>query len=254
MLFNNQRFSCRHPVELVLLRAPEDGHHQPRPADAHQRGDHTPFRLGERAQWGLEASRCWVDNCLQEHFWLLTVRQKCGVLIFSLHPVFRILLTLIWFKIKDRISFVFAQISPFQWPQQQCLEVFACYALSCCRAVSVGLCGGVSMKSRLFIQVRAVHWYKEVYNTMESHPGKVICQAKYKKSILQCKLCHFYWQSPSFCWLYCDQWAASTNFGYLLCFPWWFCFYVSEKCFQWTFLLVLGLLLSKGIVLQMPGK
>lgn len=156
MLFNNQRFSCRHPVELVLLRAPEDGHHQPRPADAHQRGDHTPFRLGERAQWGLEASRCRVDNCLQEHFWLLTVRQKCGVLIFSLHPVFRILLTLIWFKIKDRISFIFAQISPFQWPQQQCLEAFACYTLSCCRAVSVRLCGGVSMKSRLFIQVRGV--------------------------------------------------------------------------------------------------
>lgn len=37
-------------MELVFLRAPEDGHHQPRPADAHQRGDHTPLGLGERAQ------------------------------------------------------------------------------------------------------------------------------------------------------------------------------------------------------------
>lgn len=83
-------------MELVFLRAPEDGHHQPRPADAHQRGDHTPLGLGERAQRGLKASRCRVDNCLQEHFWLFTVRQSWEIFLgCSPHPVLRIFLILL---------------------------------------------------------------------------------------------------------------------------------------------------------------
>lgn len=44
-------------MEFILLRAPEDGHHQPWSADPDQRGDHPPLGLGERAQRGLEAPR-----------------------------------------------------------------------------------------------------------------------------------------------------------------------------------------------------
>lgn len=59
--------SCRNLVEPVLLRASEDGDHQPRPADHDQRGHHPSLRLGARAQRGLQAPRCRVDHRLQEH-------------------------------------------------------------------------------------------------------------------------------------------------------------------------------------------
>lgn len=51
-------------MESVVLRAPEDGDHQPRPADHDQRGHHPALRLGARAQRGLEATRCRVDHRL----------------------------------------------------------------------------------------------------------------------------------------------------------------------------------------------
>lgn len=63
-------------MEFVLLRAPEDGDHQPRAADADQRGDHPALGLGERAQRGLQAARRRVDNGLQEHLWLPEVRHS----------------------------------------------------------------------------------------------------------------------------------------------------------------------------------
>lgn len=57
----------RNPVEPVILRTPEDGDHQPRPADHDQRGHHPPLGVGARAKRGLEAPRCRVDHRLQEH-------------------------------------------------------------------------------------------------------------------------------------------------------------------------------------------
>lgn len=58
---------CRNAVESVLLRTPEDGDHQPRPADHDQRGHHPPLGVGARAERGLEAPRRRVDHRLQEH-------------------------------------------------------------------------------------------------------------------------------------------------------------------------------------------
>lgn len=63
-------------MEFILLRAPEDGDHQPRSADADQRGDHPSLGLGERAQRGLEAARRRVDDGLQEHLGLPAVRDS----------------------------------------------------------------------------------------------------------------------------------------------------------------------------------
>lgn len=54
-------------MEPVILRTPEDGDHQPRPADHDQRGHHPPLGVGARAKRGLEAPRCRVDHRLQEH-------------------------------------------------------------------------------------------------------------------------------------------------------------------------------------------
>lgn len=71
----------RNPVEPVVLRAPEDGDHQPRPADDDQRGHHPPLGVGARAQRGLEAARRRVDHRLQEHLGLPQVTLHCHRLI-----------------------------------------------------------------------------------------------------------------------------------------------------------------------------
>lgn len=67
-------------MELVFVRAVEDGDHKPRPADHDQRGDHPALRLGGRAQRGLETQGCPVDHRLQEHIRMPSV-------ITSLHTV-----------------------------------------------------------------------------------------------------------------------------------------------------------------------
>lgn len=54
-------------MEFIILRAPQNGDHQPWSTDVDQRGDHSPFWMGERAKRGLQASRRGVVDCLQEH-------------------------------------------------------------------------------------------------------------------------------------------------------------------------------------------
>lgn len=64
---------CRNLVESVILWTPEDGDHQPRPANPDQRGDNPPLGLGAWAQWGLKAAWCRVDHRVQEHLRLSQV-------------------------------------------------------------------------------------------------------------------------------------------------------------------------------------
>lgn len=239
-------------MELILLWAPEDGHHQPWSADAYQWGDYTPFRLGEWAKWGLQASRCWVDNCLQEHFWLLKVRQNCEVLICSPCPVFRILSKLFQFEIKYHISFIFADtpisVATIAMFGGICLPQTLLWDLSMyvCPVGSVWRVGHLS-------RLKGVDLYRTVYNTMESDPGN--CQAKYKKSILQYKLCSKYWES--YFHLSIVLWSVGCFYKFLVpsLVPLAVLFlFIWKVCFQTAPFLVLGLLLLKGGFLQMLGN
>lgn len=91
--FRGLLFLFRNAVEPVILWAPEDGDHQPWPADHDQRGHHPPLGLGAWTQRGLEAAGCRVDHGVQKHIRLPQVEfhhlstqfspQEIGVHFFS---------------------------------------------------------------------------------------------------------------------------------------------------------------------------
>lgn len=67
VLFLLSAAPLRYPLESVVLRAPEDGDHQPRASDHDQRGHNPPLGVGARTQRGLQAPGRGVDHRLQEH-------------------------------------------------------------------------------------------------------------------------------------------------------------------------------------------